>query len=451
MRLAVGLAFATLTLLEAQDTRKVTEPSTPSACDTLQAQIGRAGISIAFDDETKLDTKRIQAALDHCPAGHSVVLKKTSGRLDAFLTGPLDLRRGVSLVVDRGAYLFGSRNPRDYDRTSGVCGTIDENGHGCRALINGDDVADASVMGDGVIDGRGGETILGQKVSWWNLADMARQGGSQNNPRLLVLKHCDNFVLYRIALRNSPNFHVGYENGNGFTVWGVKIWSPERARNTDGIDPGNSTNVTIANSYFHTGDDQIAIKAGTGKPTTHMTISHNHFYSGHGMSIGSQTDGGASAIRVSDLSIDGSDNGLRIKSNSTRGGLVRDVIFEDVCIRNTANPVFMDTNYLAHTSKASERLPTFRDITIRNVRVQGSGRVTLEALDEAHRLGIQFDNAVFDDPESIKVSAKHADVKVGPGPFNLTVRGTDVNVVGAPGRAAGNSCSGKFVEFPPPN
>ena len=32
-----------------------------------------------------------------------------------------------------------------------------------------------------------------------------------------------------------------------------------------------------------------------------MTIAHNHFYAGHGMSIGSGTDGGVSDVRVSDL------------------------------------------------------------------------------------------------------------------------------------------------------
>ena len=449
---ALAILAAALTcaepLLHGQDTRTVKEPVIPPACATLEAKIGRAGISIAFEDETKLDTRRIQAALDQCAAGQAVVLKKTSGRKDAFLSGPLDLRRGVVLAVDAGAYLYASRNPRDYDLSPGVCGTITESGHGCRALINGDNVADSGVVGDGVIDGRGGETMLGKQISWWNLADQARAGGSQNNPRLMVLKHCNNFVLYRITLRNSPNFHVGYDDGDGFTVWGVKVWAPERARNTDGIDPGNSTNVTITHSFFHTGDDQIAIKAGTGKPTTHMSVVHNHFYSGHGMSIGSPTDGGASAIRVSDLSIDGSDNGLRIKSNSTRGGLVHDVIFEDVCIRRTANPVFMDTNYLAHTSKTTGRIPVFRDITIRNVRVEGGGKVTLEALDDAHRLGIQFDNVVFDHPGAIRISARHADVTAGPGPFNLKVDGTAVNVIGKAGEAQGNSCAGKFVDFP---
>jgi polygalacturonase len=89
-----------------------------------------------------------------------VVLEPASARTDAFLSGPLELRHGVVLVVSRGGFLFASRNPRDYDRSPGVCGTITEDGRGCKALINGEGVADSGVMGDGVIDGRGGETIL---------------------------------------------------------------------------------------------------------------------------------------------------------------------------------------------------------------------------------------------------------------------------------------------------
>ncbi len=432
----------------AQDTRKVVEPSIPSACSTLKAKIGRAAISIAPEDESKLDTARIQAALDTCPAGRSVVLERSGQRTDAFLSGPLQLRRGVTLVVARGAFLFASRNPRDYDLKPGLCGTITEEGHGCKPLIAGDGIADAGIMGDGVIDGRGGEAILGQNISWWNLADQARAGGSQNNPRLIVLTRCDNFTLYRITLMNSPNFHVGYNGGNGFTVWGVKIWTPERARNTDGINPGNSTNVTITHCYIHTGDDHVAIKAPAGAPTTHMSIVHNHFYAGHGISIGSPTDGGASAIRVSDLSIEGADNGLRIKSNITRGGLVHDVVFEDVCIRDTANPILMDTTYTAHVSNADSKPPVFRDIAVRNVRVEGGGKVTLAGLDATHRLGIQFDNVVFDDPAQVKLSATHADVKLGPGAWNLKLTGEDVTVTGTAATSVKTSCLAKFVDFP---
>ena len=449
LALIVALALTCRVVVGAQDTRNVKEPSIPPACATLEAKIGRMGLSIYPDDENKLDTDRIQAALDACTPGHAVVLKRASERTDAFLSGPLQLRRGVVLVVDRDAYLYASRNPRDYDLRPGVCGTITQEGvHACKSLINGDGADDSGIMGDGVIDGRGGEVMLGQKMTWWNLADLARKGGGQNNPRLIHLNHCNNVVLYRITLLNSLNFHVGYDNGNGFTVWGVKIWSPERARNTDGIDPGNSTNVTITHSFIHTGDDQIAIKAPAGAPTTHMSIVHNHFYSGHGMSIGSTTDGGASAIRVSDLTIDQADNGLRIKSNITRGGLVHDVVFEDVCIRNTPNPIIMDTSYTAHVSKTEDRIPVFRDIIIRNVLVEGPGTLTLDGYDPAHRIGIQFDDVVFTDPSAIKIKARNSDVKIGPGAFNLSIAGQNVNVTGTPGQSPKMSCADRFVDFP---
>jgi polygalacturonase len=435
----VLLLLAASGVLAAQDTRTVSEPTIPPACATIAAT--------PFD-ESHPNTTRIQQALDSCTPGKAVVLK-AEGNNKAFLSGPLDLRRGVTLVVPAGVTLIASRNPRDYDVEPGVCGTVNEKGHGCRALINGNNVEGAAVMGDGIIDGRGGEKILGQSITWWDLAEQARKGGSQNNPRIMILNHCDNFTLYRITLKNSPNFHVSYSNGNGFTVWGVKVWSPQKARNTDGIDPGNSTNVTITRSFFHTGDDQIAIKAGHGAPTTHMTIAHNHFYTGHGMSIGSETDGGASAIRVTDLSIDGADNGIRIKSNSSRGGLVRDIVYDDVCIRDTKNPIYMDTNY-SFTGPARNKLPQFEDIILRNVRIEGGGKVTLEGFDAAHKLGMNFDNVIFDDPGRIKVSAKEANFETGPGPFNLPLEGTNVKVTGHAGSGQKNSCEGKFVDFAEP-
>ena len=127
----------------------------------------------------------------------------------------------------------------------------------------------------------------------------------------MQINRSDDFTLYKITLKNSPNFHVVYDRGNGFTAWGVVInTADKRARNTDGIDPASATNVTITRSYINTGDDDVAIKAGSTGPSSNITISHNHFYRGHGVSIGSETDGGAHAIRVFDLSIDGADNGL---------------------------------------------------------------------------------------------------------------------------------------------
>ena len=428
----------------------MTEPRIPQPCTTLTASLQSSGGKLANADEGKLDTPRIQAALDSCGPGKAVQLKAAPGR-DSFLSGPLQLRAGVTLLVDGGVILFASRNPRDYDSRPGACGVISAGGGGCRPLIGGTRVEGASVMGDGIIDGRGGESMLGSTTTWWQLADQARSGGSQNNPRLLVLTGCDNFTLYRITLRNSPNFHVSYSSGNGFTVWGVKVYSPKNARNTDGIDPGNSTNVTIAYSWIDTGDDNVAIKAGAGLPTTHMTIAHNHFYSGHGMSIGSETNGGASAIRVLDLSIDGADNGIRIKSNSTRGGFVHDIVYEDVCIRSTKNPIYMDTHYTATVGPEQGRIPVFQDITLRNVRIVSGGvdgKLVFDGFDAEHPLKMTLDNVTLDAPANIKTSASHATLTLGPGPVNFRPEGDDVSVSGSPASGIANSCAGKFVPFP---
>ena len=117
----------------------------------------------------------------------------------------------------------------------------------------------------------GGEKIFGKDVSWWDLAEQARAGGSQQVFRLIVTDAADNFTLYRITLKNSPNFHVVYNHGNGFTVWGVKIDTPQRlARNTDGIDPGSgSKNITITHSYIRTGGRRRRHQGRAGRSDRH--------------------------------------------------------------------------------------------------------------------------------------------------------------------------------------
>jgi polygalacturonase len=287
MRLLLAVAIASIPAA-GQDTRKVIEPVIPPACAMLRAMLNRVGASLYAGDEEKFDTVRIQAAIDRCPAGQAVVFQPATYRTDAFLSGPLQLRKGVALVVDRGAYLYASRNPRDYDRIPGGCGTITIDGkRACAAFITAENAPGSGIMGDGAIDGRGGETMLGRNITWWDLAHRARAGGSQQNPRLIQVTQSDNFTLYRITLLNSPMFFVSYSRGAGFTAWGVRIWAPQRARNTDGIDPANASDVTIAHCYISTGDDHVAIKAGRGPASTHISILHNHFFAGMGIAIGS--------------------------------------------------------------------------------------------------------------------------------------------------------------------
>ena len=303
-----------------------------------------------------------------------------SGAANIFLSGPLRLKAGVTLVIDAHTALFGSRDPRDYDVAPGSCGVLSEmgkRGAGCKPLLLAEDAPGSGVMGRGAVDGRGGAVMRGQDLTWWELAKKAKVLDLQQTcPRILVVRRSNGFTLAGLTLRNSANFHVVAERTDGFTAWGVKIQTPKTARNSDGIDPSSSTNVTIAHCLIDTGDDNVAIKAGGAGPTTHVTIAHNRFWNGHGMSIGSNTNGGVRAVRVTDLTIDGADNGLRIKSDRSRGGLVEDVAYEDVCMRNVPNPIVLTSMY---TTFPGTLLPVYRDIRLKDVRSVDGG------LDDAPR------------------------------------------------------------------
>ena len=161
-----------------------------------------------------------------------------------------------------------------------------------------------------------------------------------------------------------------------------------------------------------------------------MTIAHNHFYTGHGMSIGSETNGGADAIRVTDLSIDGADNGIRIKSNSGKGGLVHDVVYDDVCIRDTKNPIYMDSDY-AHYGRTGDKIPWFTGIVLKDVRIEGAGKLTLQGYDEKHRLGMIWDNVHFDSAQGHQSPRRAGRFHLRPRPRNLKVTGPGVVISGS--------------------
>jgi polygalacturonase len=438
---------ACLPCLHAQDTRHVTEPHFPAACTVLTAQLAAPDGVLPESSETKLDTARIQKAIDRCEKGKAVKLKP-AGRNNIFLVGPIELRAGVTLLVGGGAAVFASRNPRDYDLAPGGCGVSPAHGPGCKALIDASHAPGSGIMGDGAIDGRGGAKLLGQNVAWWDLSKRAKvMDTNYTVPRILTVVQSDNFTLYRITIRNSFNFHVAVTRSDGFTAWGVKIKTPKTARNTDGIDPISSTNITIAYCDIDTGDDNIAIKSGPQGPAAHMTIAHNHFYSGHGMSIGSNTNGGVSDIAVSDLSIDGADNGIRIKSDRSRGGLVQNVSYDNVCIRNVPNPIVMTPMYTTHSGT---ELPIYRNISLKDVHSLTSGWVTLLGLDAQHKLGVTLDDVTVDGMKSSELIAANADIRM-PRAGNLKIAGEGVAVEGGDAPAAPLSCQNHFPEFPAVN
>jgi polygalacturonase len=461
MKFSTALLLATaVSFLHAQDLRTVKEPVIPTACITLKAALTPASATSgeielraaqAGSQTPILDTARLQQAIDRCEKGRAVELA-ADGPNTAFLAGPIFLRPGVTLLIDKSVTLYGTRNPEYYAFTPGSCGIVnDDSVIGCRPLITAKNASGSAIMGDGAIDGQGGARIFSDgklsNKSWWDLADEARNVGRQQVPRMIDTDLTDDFTLYRITLRNSPNFHLAFHRGDGLTVWGAKIDTPKTARNTDGIDLAQSKNITITQSFIRDGDDNVAIKAGDG-PTTHVTVSHNHFYWGHGMSIGSETNGGVSAVRVDDLSLDGPDNGIRIKSSPARGGLVEDVTYNDICIRDAKYPILFDTAY-TFPGNGVDQFPVYRDITLHNVRIAGGGKLQFNGFDDSHRIAVTLDGVLaLGDSKTYRAQAIHTDITFGPGPVNPIFTGDDSTVTGKQVNGNLPGCSTQFVPFP---
>jgi polygalacturonase len=428
---ALQLAAALCIPAHAQDSRTVHEPTVPPSCAAVSAAVS-AALAAASAQAVRDDTARIQAAIDKCAPGHALHLA-AQGADAVFVSGPLVLRNGVTLYVDAGVTLKASTNPMLFDRGANTCGTNNASGGGCRPLITIAGVSGAGIMGEGVIDGQGGQRIDGKDETWWQIARRAQKEKTrQNVPRLIVVDRASDITMYRITLRNSPNFHVAMNRVDGFTAWGVRIDTPHDARNTDGIDPGASRNVTIAYSYIRTGDDNVAIKAGNSGPTENVSILHNHFYSGHGMSIGSETNGGVRNVLVEDLDMDGTTSGLRIKSNDRRGGTVQNVVYRDVCLRGVKWPIFIDTNYepAAAPSAAGQLIPSYADVRIERVHSLTPGRLTLGGYDAGHPLKLGLRDVVVDGNPQIITEFAQLDGQIN-----------------APGAKA-LDCSKRFEPFP---
>jgi polygalacturonase len=424
------------------------EPTIPPACATLQAtqNVPAGGVP----SEASLDTSAIQAALTACPSGQAVKLT-TGGTGNAFVTGPLTMPSGVTLWVDAGATLYATRDTKVWGAATELISVAGSN---------------SGIVGDGTIDGQGGEPNLGASQSWWD----QNAGSSGNSPALIAVKSATNFTLYRITLHNSPKFHVKL-GAAGFVVWGVTIKAPSKAsnsagtaltysnaHNTDGIDPGEAaSNGYIVCSKISTGDDQIAIKGSSATGVKHLTIAHNHFGAGHGMSIGSEFTGGVSDINVYDLSIDGlnmggsggSSNGIRIKSDTSRGGLVNNVTYSDVCVRNLSNPILLTPKYSTATGAF---IPQYTNIKIQNFHDVSGGsntpQVTLDGYDSSHMNSITLDNVTIEGISSANVTASYTNVTLGPGNVNFTPAGTNVNVANSiSGSSTPNPCTNKWITF----
>lgn len=400
----------------------------------------------AKPDGTTLDTAAIQKALDACGEAGGGIVEFPAG---IYLSQPIVLRDKTTVKLDPGATLQAVTNQADFMKIPG--NWLDAKSSGDFVpFISGKDLTDAGFAGGGTIDGSG--------QVWWGEAEKARRkvsGYTLPRPNLLVLQRCKDVHLENITLENSPKFHFVPDDCDGVVVSNVTVLAPAHAANTDGIDPSDCRNVLITRCRIDTGDDNVAIKAGhkiAGREfaSEDILVSDCTFLHGHGMSIGSETLGGVRNVTVTNCVFDGTENGIRIKSQRGKGGLVEDIKYYDIRMTNVDPAVTFTCYYMSNSAgdpgqKAvpgkdrsqamTARTPVFRDIQVKDLSAtcQRSAGIIV-GLPESPISHVVFDNVNISAVRGMKIENakgiqfKNTNVAVDEGqPFilkNADVEGT---------------------------
>jgi polygalacturonase len=346
----------------------------------------------AVGDGTTLNTAAFEKAI-------AAVKKAGGGRLvvpaGVFVTGPVALCSSLELHLSEDATI---KAPETFAALGlpdpATCKTQDELNAKFttpKPLINGRNLHDVAITGTGTIDGSG--------EHWWAWSERAArklakaQPGATRlvvkRPHLVVINGCERLLVADVTLRNSSMFHLVPGAITDLTIERVKVRAPFDAPNTDAIDPGPGTNFLIRDCDIDTGDDDIVIKkGGTNILIENCTIKH-----GHGLSIGSGTDLGIRNMLVRNCTLDGTDNGIRIKSMRGAGGLVENIRYTGIRMRGVPHALLLDLNYVDNNRPDFKgdptKIPAIRRILIDHVTIEGSERAgRIVGLPESRITGI---------------------------------------------------------------
>jgi polygalacturonase len=222
-------------------------------------------------------------------------------------------------------------------------------------------------------------------------------------PPFVEFYRCENVAIEDVTIMNSPFWQMHPTLSHNVLVRNVTVNS--LGPNNDGCDPESCDNVVIYGCTFNTGDDCIAIKAGrdadgrrVNTPSQNIVIEHCHFQNGHGgVTVGSEMTGGVRNVFARHLTMTSPilQSGLRIKTNSQRGGFVEDIYLDDISITQLSQAgILIDFNYDVGAGYGFN--PTVKNINVQHLTV---GQ-TVYALDMAGYVddpiqGVHLDDCTF--------------------------------------------------------
>jgi polygalacturonase len=346
-----------------------------------------------------------------------------------YITGPIELVNNLVLDIEAGATLRfpATRLPFTKGRQQGIeCLTP-------VPLIGGRNLENVTITGRGV--------LTTDNAEWLKLMPRTKASGSDpgsaNGPnweRLLaeleVKTPAPDEFYQKAAPELRPSFVRTMDSTNvliegvrfvGSSMWTIHLLYTDNAvvRNvmietypgvhTDGIAVDSSRNVRISDCYIDTGDDGIVLKSGkdadgrrVNRPTENVSIANCTVHHAHGaVTLGSETAGGIRNVVADNLTCDGTQMCVRIKSQRGRGGMVENVRFDNWTMKDVGQAINVTSYYLMEgevtppAQSVSEKTPVFRNIAISHMSISGARvAIDIEGLPELPISGLRVSDVI---------------------------------------------------------
>ena len=327
----------------------------------------------AISDGVTLNTSFIQKAIDEASLHNNSTVVIPEG---IFLSGAIYLKKGVNLQID--GTLLGSSVITDYPMVETRFEGHEEVWPD--ALINIDSISDFTIKGKGIVDGNG---IPYYKQFWKERDEAIKKGLPFVNkdvprPRLFYIRHCSDFTIEGIHLKNSGFWNLHIYDSYNVTVRNIHVSSPHegeiRAASTDGIDIDACENVVLRESYFEVDDDCICIKGGKGpdahienKPTKNILIEDCVIGFGHGaVTFGSEACL-VENVTIRNLQVNGENQVVRFKFRGDTNQSFKNILFEN--IEMTSGIVFAIRPWISRQDEVygDDKPSLIENLTVRNV------------------------------------------------------------------------------------
>lgn len=295
----------------------------------------------AQGDGVFLNTSSIQAAIDACPPGGTVLVPEGS-----FRTGALFLKSDMTLHLAENAFLLGSEDIADYPVIPGhfegrktlMYASLVNCTPKCNGYVEDDErLHDVRITGKGVIKANAKPLFAGE---------LEQKAGVRG--RNTYFANTDRVYIHGVTIRESPAWCLHLVYCNQVTINDIQLHSKfDEAGNVlgiynaDGIDPDSCRDVNIVHSMIASQDDCIALKSGrdaegraADKPTERVRITNCSFHNGFGVALGSEMSGGIRNVLVQDCTFTDSYSVGSIKAPRGRGNVVENVLYDNHTLVN---------------------------------------------------------------------------------------------------------------------